>query len=129
MNCDFTTLSRVQESGDPDEAMNMLQQCGAALSDPTLWYWAIAFTLICALVGALIGKHKNAIARDTILGLALGPIGWIISLLLPAIRPKPVCPTCKCSIDTGDKHCRHCGTPLVTPSAKHSAQTNTDGRG
>jgi hypothetical protein len=112
MSCDFAALSKVQELGDPEATMDLLNECTASLTDPTTWYWAVAFTVICALVGALIGKYKNAIVRDTLLGLALGPIGWIISLILPAQKPKPTCPTCKGSIEAGDRHCRHCGTAL-----------------
>lgn len=112
MNCDFATLSQVQESGDPDQAMEMMQQCTEMLADPALWYWAIGFTVLCALVGALIGKYKNAIVRDTLLGLALGPFGWLISLLLPATKPKPTCVACKRPVDVADKHCRHCGAKL-----------------
>ncbi|MGH8122109.1 MAG: hypothetical protein ACREPT_05000 [Rudaea sp.] len=110
MSCDFTTLFKVQ--GDPEAAMDVLQQCTEALLDPTTWYWAIAFTIVCALVGALIGKYKNAVVRDTVLGLALGPIGWIISLLLPATKPKPACPACKRVVEAGDAHCRYCGAAL-----------------
>jgi hypothetical protein len=112
MTCDFAALSKVQESGDPDQTLELLNECTAALLDPTVWYWAIGFTVVCAVVGALIGRRKNAIVRDTLLGLALGPIGWAISLLLPAVKPKPVCPACKLVVEVGDKHCRHCGAKL-----------------
>lgn len=114
MSCDFATLSKAQESGDPDQVLDLLQQCNDALTDPTLWYWAIGFTVVCAVVGALIGKYKNAIVRDTMLGLVLGPIGWAISLLLPAVKPKPVCPDCKRRVEAGDKHCRYCGAALTS---------------
>ena len=110
MSCDFSTLSKVQ--GDPEQAMDLLQQCTDALTDPTMWYWTIAFTIVCALVGALIGKYKNAVVRDTLLGVALGPIGWIISLLLPAVKAKPACPACKRVVDASDRHCRYCGAAL-----------------
>jgi hypothetical protein len=111
MSCDFTALASI-DPNDPDQASALLQQCTAALTDPSLWLWAIAFTVVCAAVGALIGKYKNAIVRDAILGAALGPIGWIISLCMPAVKPKPLCPACKHAIDVGDKHCRQCGAKL-----------------
>ena len=90
MSCDFTALSNLDPT-DPDATQRLLEQCTATLTDPTLWIWAIVFTVACAAVGALIGKYKNAIARDTLLGLALGPIGWAISLLLPARKPPAKC--------------------------------------
>jgi zinc-ribbon domain len=112
LTCDLATLTTVQASGDPDQLAELLQTCTEALTDPSLWYWAIAFTVVCAVVGGLIGKYKNAIVRDTLLGLALGPIGWLVSLLLPAIKPKRRCPACGKPVDVTDKHCRNCGALL-----------------
>lgn len=111
MACDLTALANIDPS-DPDQANALLQQCTAALTDPKLWLWAIIFTIVCALVGALIGKYKNAVVRDMILGAALGPIGWVISLLMPVQKPKPVCPQCGKPVQAGDAHCRHCGAKL-----------------
>ncbi|MDR3387075.1 MAG: hypothetical protein P4L92_08500 [Rudaea sp.] len=112
MSCDFTALANIDPS-DPDQANALLQQCSGALTDPNLWLWAIVFTIVCAAVGALIGKYKNAVVRDTILGATLGPIGWIVSLCMPVVKPRPVCPACKRAVDAGDRHCRHCGTALA----------------
>ncbi len=122
MSCDFSALSNVQETGDPEQAAQLLAECTSMLTDPTMWYWAIAFTIVCGVVGALIGKHKNAIARDVFLGLLLGPIGWVISLLLPARKPKPKCPACGKPVETGDKHCRHCGAALAASVAPARTQ-------
>jgi hypothetical protein len=83
ITCDIATLTQALQSDDPDAQMQTLDACLDLLTDPTLWYWLIGFTVVSALVGALIGKYKNAVVRDTLLGLALGPIGWGISLLLP----------------------------------------------
>ena len=112
MSCDVATLTQALQSGDPDEQMQALDACFAVLTDPTLWYWLIGFTVLCALVGALIGKYKNAVVRDTLLGLALGPIGWGISLLLPKTVARPPCPACAKPVEAADKYCRHCGAPL-----------------
>jgi hypothetical protein len=112
LSCDLATLATVQASGDPDQLAELLQTCTEALTDPSLWYWAIAFTIGCAVVGALIGRYKNAVVRDTVLGLALGPVGWIISLLLPKVQPKRVCAACAKPVDAADKHCRNCGAKL-----------------
>lgn len=114
MNCDFSALENI-DLADPEQANALLQQCTAALTDPSLWLWAIAFTVVCAAVGALIGKYKNSIARDALLGAALGPIGWVISLCLaqPKPKPKPVCRACRRIVAAGDAHCRHCGAALA----------------
>ncbi|MBS0516424.1 MAG: hypothetical protein JSS16_13240 [Proteobacteria bacterium] len=112
LNCDVATLLHALQSDDPDAQMQVLDACFATLTDPTLWYWLIGFTVVSALVGALIGKYKQAVVRDTLLGLALGPIGWGISLLLPKAVRKPRCRTCGKPVDAGDRHCRHCGAAL-----------------
>ena len=113
MSCDFSALSKVQDAGDPEQAAELLAECTSVLNDPSLWIWAIVFTIVCGVVGALIGRYKNAVARDVALGLLLGPIGWVISLILPARMPQPKCRACGKSVDVGDKHCRHCGASLV----------------
>lgn len=111
-NCDLATLTQALQSDDPDAQMQVLDACFSVLTDPSLWYWLIGFTVVSAVVGALIGKYKNAIVRDTLLGLALGPIGWGISLLLPRQVPKPPCRACGKPTEANDKFCRHCGAPL-----------------
>jgi hypothetical protein len=113
MSCDFSALANLDLT-DPDLATQLLQECTRTLTDPVLWFWAIAFTVVGAVVGWWIGKRNNAVARDTLLGAALGPIGWIVSWYLPAPKPKPkpACPACKREVDAGDAHCRHCGVKL-----------------
>ena len=112
LTCDVATLTQALQLDDPDAQMQVLDACFAVLTDPTLWYWLIGFTVVSALVGALIGKYKNAVVRDTLLGLALGPIGWAISLLLPKSVPKPRCRACGKPVEPADKFCGQCGAPL-----------------
>jgi len=111
MSCDFSALANV-DLADPEQATQLLQECTATLMDPMLWFWAIAFTVVGAAVGAWIGRRRNAVVRDTILGAALGPIGWIISWYLPPAKPIPACPACKREVGAADAHCRHCGAKL-----------------
>jgi len=111
MSCDLEALTNA-DAADPDRALALLQECTALLESPELWLWAIAFTVVGAVVGALIGRRKKTVMRDAILGAALGPIGWILSLLLPAPRPAPRCPACHTAVAAGDRHCRHCGARL-----------------
>ena len=112
MGCDFSALANIDPS-DPEQAPRLLEECTRALTDPMLWFWAIAFTIVGAVVGAWIGKRRDTVARDALLGAALGPVGWIISLALPAAQPKPTCPACTRAVDAGDQHCRHCGAKLA----------------
>lgn len=115
MACDLATLAST-DSQDIEQLMQVLDQCTKTLSDPRLWIWAIVITAVCAAVGAMIGKRKNAVVRDAILGAALGPIGWIISLCLPVSKPRPVCQACKREVGPDDVHCRYCGAKLKPSS-------------
>lgn len=113
MACDFSSLSNI-DPANPEQAQALLRECTAVLTDPKLWLWAIIFTIVCAAVGAWIGKRRDTVVRDAILGAALGPIGWIISLCLPTGKAKRVCPACKRVVDARDRHCRECGTTLTS---------------
>jgi len=111
MACDLTTLATL-DTQDVEQMMQAINQCTKAVMDPRIWLWAIVLTVVCGAIGAMIGKRKNAVVRDMVLGAALGPIGWIISLCLPVAKPKPHCPRCKREVAAGDAHCRHCGAKL-----------------
>lgn len=111
MACDLSALANL-DPGDPEQAARLLDECTRALESPSLWIWTIVLTIACAAVGAMIGRYKNAVVRDAILGAALGPIGWIISLCLPASKPTPRCPACGGEVGASDAHCRHCGAKL-----------------
>src|SRR5215471_12848561 len=101
MACDLTSLSSI-DPGDPEQAARLLDECTQALTSPRLWFWTLVFTVVGAVVGAWIGKRKNAVVRDALLGAALGPIGWVISLLLPPSKPAPKCPACQRDASAGD---------------------------
>jgi hypothetical protein len=109
VSCDWLALLHVESASDPAEALDTLTVCA---TDPQLWIWGIVATVVCTAVGALIGKYKNAVMRDAVLGAALGPIGWIISAFLPANKPAPKCRACGRNVDKNDAHCRHCGAAL-----------------
>ena len=96
----------------------MLDECTRALTDPRLWFWTIAFTVACGFVGALIGRRRKTVVRDAILGAALGPIGWIVSLFLGVPKPRPQCPSCRREVGAADAHCRHCGAALPRPRSR-----------
>ena len=121
MSCDLSALNALDPT-EPDQATQLLQECTHTLMNPALWFWAIALTVIGAVVGAWIGKRKNAVTRDLLLGATLGPIGWIISLMLPAARAKSACSACKREINAGDAYCRHCGAALAPSPARGTGQ-------
>jgi len=112
MACDFAALGSIDQN-DPEQVSALLHECMGVAFSPQLWIWAIAITVIGALVGAWIGKRRNAVRRDAILGAALGPIGWIISWNLPARTAPRTCTACKGVVQPGDAHCRHCGAKLI----------------
>jgi H+/Cl- antiporter ClcA len=111
MSCDLNALSNI-DTGDPEQLDALAQQCTSVLFSPQLWIWAIVLTVVGAVVGAWIGKRKNTMVRDAILGASLGPIGWIISLFLPAPKPPRRCLSCGKVVGSGDAHCRFCGAKL-----------------
>src|ERR1044072_4025901 len=76
----------------------------------------ILLWIACGAVGYAIGKGKNRGAFGFVMGLLLGPIGWIIVACCQdsSIR----CGACKESIRPGATICPHCRTPIsVQPSA------------
>ena len=54
------------------------------LMDMVDWWLLIAITLVGVVGGGLIGWWRGTFWRDVMLGAALGPIGWIVSLVLPS---------------------------------------------
>jgi hypothetical protein len=72
--------------------------------------WVVAW-LIAAVVGTSIGNAKGRPAANAIWGLLLGPIGWLVILIAPDVRPK--CPDCGGSIVANARKCKNYGTLLV----------------
>lgn len=106
LECTLNSLSQVDQT-DPEAMQALLHQCVSALLDPTLWAWAIGLTVICALVGALIGWSKGRWVAGLVWGAALGPIGWlVIALSKSSLRE---CPECGRRNLPDAKVCRYCG--------------------
>lgn len=100
---------------DPDALHNILM----ALLSSIDWWWWIWFTVISIVVGALIGWYKGAVWRDMLLGAALGPIGWIVSVLLPGQRRN--CLACGRANRVDARCCDRCGAKLLPAQGRQNA--------
>lgn len=67
--------------------------------------------LLFVAVGGALGHWKNRLAFGLIVSLLLGPIGWVVVLVMPNNRPK--CPDCKGDIVAGARRCKNCGSVLA----------------
>ena len=67
--------------------------------------------MLAALIGLLLGSGKGRSFMGFVLGLLLGPIGWVIVICLSNVKFK--CPHCGGGMPSGNfTVCRHCGREL-----------------
>ena len=71
--------------------------------------WTIG-ALINTLVGYFIGERRNRAYDGSILGFCLGPLGWIIVLVMADKRSK----------------CPHCASPILAAAATVCARCARD---
>lgn len=71
----------------------------------TLLIW---FVSLC--IGVAIGARKNQTVASVLLVIFLGPIGALITFLLPSNFPK--CSACKGNVMKGATKCKNCGIDL-----------------
>ena len=114
--CTLASLTTL-DTTDPEALQAALKTCTDMLLSPSLWGWLLALTLICAIVGALIGRSKGRWLAGFIWGAALGPIGWII--IAVAKREPRECPECGRTNPAGVKVCHGCGIHFE----KYASQT------
>ncbi|MFL6263647.1 MAG: hypothetical protein ACJ76Y_28470 [Thermoanaerobaculia bacterium] len=77
----------------------------------------ILIALLCACIGALIGAKRERAGEGALLGLFLGPLGWLAAMLL--YPSGPACPHCGGVVQGGFSVCKHCGrdfTPFPVKS-------------
>jgi len=116
LECSFSALARL-DTTDVEAVQAMLESCTRTLLDPSLWEWLTVLTLLCAVIGALIGRPKGRWLAGFVWGAALGPIGWII---IAASRREPrLCPECGRKNPPDAKVCHGCGIHF----GKYASQT------
>ncbi|MBA2435711.1 MAG: zinc ribbon domain-containing protein [Pyrinomonadaceae bacterium] len=74
-------------------------------------FWAI----VGGFVGALIGQRKGRTGEGAVLGLILGPIGWLVVALGPdykTAQESRKCPFCAELVKKEANVCKHCGRDL-----------------
>ena len=72
----------------------------------------ILFWLLFGWIGLLIGQRKGRPTGGFLLGVLLGPLGWLVVALGPSYLPK--CPACLGHVNPRASMCRHCGSFLVS---------------
>lgn len=117
LECSFAALQNL-DMADPEAAQVLLDACVRMLLTPSLWYWALGLTLLCAVIGALLGMAKGRWLWGLVWGAVLGPIGWIIVLLSSAVQSP--CPECAKPNPPRLKRCRHCGVDLAVAAQRSS---------
>lgn len=89
------------------------------MADFGFWEYAIWLTggmFFTGGIGALIGNRRGQVANGFALGALLGPVGWLITILLPEAGPK--CPECLGVIPRAARRCKHCGVELRAPKVR-----------
>ena len=85
--------------------------------------------MVCAVLGAHIGRRKGVAGLGFLLGLLLGPIGLLIIAVMPPGPPPPAgnsppppagrtsCPSCGAALTLHDAICWRCHnwTPQLPP--------------
>jgi hypothetical protein len=100
-------LEQLMQGIDPD-APDATLQLFLRLMGLVDWWLLLWITLGSMAVGALIGWRRGTLWRDVGLAAALGPLGWIVSFLLPL-------PGRRCS------RCGHVNPPAATACARCGA--------
>ncbi len=80
-----------------------------------------AWWIFAAIIGYLIGVRRGRPVVGIIYSVLLGPLGWLLTLLLVEDR-RPRCPHCREVIQAGAMVCARCRQPTVrSAAAEHAA--------
>ena len=109
------------DPADPDATRAAMQTCARVLLDPLVWEWALGITVVCALVGLVIGYARGRWLAGLVWGAALGPIGWAVVLLSKSGLVE--CPDCGRGNVPRAKACRHCGVNLKVAATRSQRST------
>lgn len=109
-------VERLMQGIDP-EAPDASLQLFLRIMGMVDWWLLLWLTLACMAVGGLIGWRRGAFWRDVALAAALGPLGWVVSFLLPV--PTRACDRCGRRNPTTAAVCSHCGTAMAVPVGQH----------
>jgi|HubBroStandDraft_6_1064221.scaffolds.fasta_scaffold910398_1 hypothetical protein len=99
-NCDALEIKKGTNPGTKKAAVD---DTGVVL----IVFWVV---VVNPLVGCAIGERKGNVATGIILGLLLGPIGWLVTAMCFSNLRK--CPFCSEDIKPDAKVCRYCGRDL-----------------
>lgn len=82
---------------------------------------------VSTVIGGLLGNLKGSFSTGAVLGLLLGPLGWLLVFAIPDQRPK--CPECFGSVIDGARRCKNCGASLPVNQDLHQKQSTQYSRG
>ena len=88
----------------------------------------ILWLIIGVIVGAIIGDHKGRAGEGAVLGLILGPIGWLIVALganHKLERETRKCPFCAELVKREATICKHCHRELTPVADQAPAEVST----
>ena len=89
------------------------------MDETDIFLYFCAWALVGLLIGTVLGHARNRVAEGALWGFVLGPLGWIIFLLLPAeVAPFYACPECGGETVPGARRCKHCGQPVERVQSK-----------
>jgi len=77
--------------------------------------WLIVWGVIGLPIGFLAGRMRGKQRLGAAWGLALGPMGWFITVCTADLRAR--CPECRGVIAEGARRCMHCGVSFNASAA------------